>query len=31
MASRNDVFRETLALEASDRTELIRALIESLD
>jgi hypothetical protein len=30
-ASRNDVFKEALALEASYRAEFIRMLIESLD
>ena len=30
-ASRDDIFRKALALEESDRAELISALIESLD
>ncbi len=30
-ASRDDIFKKALALEESDRAELIRVLIESLD
>jgi putative addiction module component (TIGR02574 family) len=30
-ASRDDIFKRALALEESDRAELIRVLIESLD
>ena len=30
-ASRDDIFKKALALEESDRAELISALIESLD